>query len=63
MTNPDLCYDIWTVRKVAHDDFGQGHWHFNDHINFLLLHHQDSDDDDIDEYIIEVLNEDLSDEN
>jgi hypothetical protein len=56
MTNPDLCFDIWTVRKVAHDDFGQGHWHFNDHINFLT-HHQDYETD-IDDYIIEVLNDD-----
>jgi len=35
MTNPDLCFDVWTIRKVANDDFGREYWHFDDVVNYL----------------------------
>ena len=30
MTNTDLRSDVWTMRKVATDDFGQEHWDADD---------------------------------
>jgi hypothetical protein len=35
MANPDLCFDVWTIRKVANDDFGQEHWYSNDLVDYL----------------------------
>ena len=35
MTNSDLCFDAWTIRKLANDDFGQENWQFNDAIDYL----------------------------
>jgi hypothetical protein len=35
MTNPDLCFDIWTIRKVKNSDFGREYWHFDDLVNYL----------------------------
>jgi hypothetical protein len=51
MTNSDLCFDAWTIRKVANDNFGQEHWHFHDTINYLeglenQLFANNRDDDD-----------------
>ena len=28
MTDPTLCFDLWTIRKLENDDFDQAHWHF-----------------------------------
>ncbi len=69
MTNTDLCFDMWTVRKIANDDFGQDHWHFNDHINFLNRHHHhhhqgySSYDADDDNHTIESVNENDNNDN
>jgi hypothetical protein len=30
MTNPNLCFDMWTIRKVANSNFGREYWHFDD---------------------------------
>lgn len=59
MTDPDLCFDAWTVRQLANDDFGQEHWHFHDAINFLQgLRNQFFDDNDDDNRVIHQVDED-----
>ncbi|UJR09187.1 hypothetical protein I4U23_013435 [Adineta vaga] len=57
MTNPEVSYDIWTIRKVSNDSFGREYWHFDDIVNYLnensieKNHENDSDDDDENEII------------
>ena len=33
MTNSELCFDLWTVRHIANDDFGQDHWDQDDSVD------------------------------
>jgi hypothetical protein len=40
----DYCFDVWTVRKVASDDFGQDHWDQNDSIDYRQTQNDDDDD-------------------
>ena len=51
MTNPDLCFDMWTIRKVANSDFGREYWHFDDMVNYLnadcTIGVVNEDDDDV----------------
>jgi hypothetical protein len=42
MTNPDFCFDVWTVRQLASDDFGQEYWDNNDSVNYQ---HDEEDPD------------------
>jgi len=35
MSNPELCFDAWAVRKLANDNFGKEHWDNVDAINYL----------------------------
>jgi hypothetical protein len=35
MTDSDLCFDVWTIRKIANSDFGREYWHFDDLVNYL----------------------------
>ncbi len=35
MTNPELCFDAWAIRKLANDNFGKEHWDNVDAINYL----------------------------
>jgi hypothetical protein len=59
MTDSDLCFDAWTVRKLANDDFGQEHWHFHDATNFLQgLSNQFFGDNDGDNRVIDRFDED-----
>jgi len=63
LTNSNLCFDVWTVRKVANHDFGQEHWHYNDATNYLHGHghghrHHFSDDNDDDNRVIQGFDED-----
>ncbi|CAF1222566.1 unnamed protein product [Adineta ricciae] len=34
ITDSNLCFDVWTVRKVATDDFGQDHWDTDDSVDY-----------------------------
>lgn len=34
MTNPDLCFDLWTVRQITNDDFGQDGWDQDDSVDY-----------------------------
>ena len=33
MTNPELCFDLWTVRHITNDDFGQDDWDQDDSVD------------------------------
>jgi C1A family cysteine protease len=46
MTNPNFCFDVWTIRQLASDDFGQEHWDNDDSINYYQV---DEDPDDNEE--------------
>jgi hypothetical protein len=46
MTNPNFCFDVWTIRQLASDDFGQEHWDNDDSINYYQT---DEDPDDNEE--------------
>lgn len=35
MTNPELCFDAWAVRKLATDNFSTEHWDNVDAVNYL----------------------------
>jgi hypothetical protein len=35
MTNSELCFDAWVVRKLAMDNFSTEHWDNVDAINYL----------------------------
>lgn len=49
MTNPQLCFDLWTIRQIANDDFGQDDWDQDDSVD---LHPNDQipPDDNDDEH-------------
>ncbi|CAF0856504.1 unnamed protein product [Adineta steineri] len=42
MTDPNLCFDMWTVRQLASDDFGQDHWDNYDSVDY---HYEEQDPD------------------
>jgi hypothetical protein len=46
MTNPEFCFDVWIIRQLANDDFGQEHWDHDDSVNY---HQTDEDPDDNEE--------------
>jgi C1A family cysteine protease len=45
ITNSDLSFDIWTIRKVATDDFGQDHWDNDDSTDYTQSNNQDDFDE------------------
>ena len=45
LTNSDLCFDVWTIRKVATDDFGQDHWDNDDAVDYRQTDDSNFDDD------------------
>jgi hypothetical protein len=59
LTNTDLCFDVWTVRKLGNNDFGQDNWHSHDIVNYSHVHrHRYSDDTDDDNRFIQGFDED-----
>jgi hypothetical protein len=46
MTDPNLCFDAWTIRKVPNDDFGQDHWDYDDETDYQNVDNSDDNDDD-----------------
>ena len=46
ITNSDLCFDVWTIRKVDTDDFGQDHWDNDDSTDYRQTDNPDIGDDD-----------------
>ena len=66
MTNPDLCFDAWTVRELASDDMGHEGWDNDDEIDFPAAAAAAGDDDDEEDHDedheIEEIEEDDDDE-
>ncbi|CAF3348813.1 unnamed protein product [Rotaria sp. Silwood1] len=58
ITNTEYCFDVWTVRKVAIDDFGQDHWDQDDSIDYQQNFNPDNDNDDGNNRTIEDLDND-----
>lgn len=65
LTDANLCFDVWTVRQIATDDFGRDHWDNSDRINYLqsnanrFLNYNYTDDRS---RVIEAVNEDDDDD-
>ncbi|CAF1374677.1 unnamed protein product [Rotaria sordida] len=58
MTNPEFCFDAWTIRKLMNDDFGQENWCFDDSYNYRDVNHNNySDDTNDNDHVIEKLDE------
>ncbi|CAF3373550.1 unnamed protein product [Rotaria socialis] len=49
MTNQNLCFDAWTVRQLASDDFSQDNWDYNDTVDYQSVDQEPYDDDDDDD--------------
>ncbi|CAF1007465.1 unnamed protein product [Adineta steineri] len=49
IANSDYCFDVWTVRKMETDDFGQDHWDQDDSTDYRQM----SNDDDYSNSIIQ----------
>ncbi|CAF3721088.1 unnamed protein product [Adineta steineri] len=45
LSDPDLCFDSWTIRKVSGDDIGQDHWDYNDDTDYQSNANNYGDDD------------------
>ncbi len=45
IANADYCFDPWTVKKVAGDDFGQDHWDQDDSVDYRQSGNNDDDGD------------------
>ena len=65
LTDANLCFDVWTIRQIATDDFGRDHWDNRDRINYLqsnanrFLNYNYTDDRS---RVIEAVNEDDDDD-
>jgi hypothetical protein len=46
LANTDYCFDVWTIRKLATDDFGQDHWDNDDSTDYRQANDDDNDNDD-----------------
>ena len=34
MTNPELCSDLWSIRKITNSGFDREYWHFDDLVDY-----------------------------
>ncbi|CAF3419814.1 unnamed protein product [Rotaria socialis] len=44
LTDSNLCFDVWTIRKIPTDDFGQDHWDKDDATDYQNNRNNDDDD-------------------
>lgn len=60
MTNKKLCYDLWTVRQIACDNFSNANWDQEDLIDYrdMTASPVPSDENGDDDQLIEVVCED-----
>jgi hypothetical protein len=58
LTNTDYCFDAWTIRKLATDDFGQDNWDNDDSVNYQYANNDYDNDNDDDDHWIENNDED-----
>ena len=57
LANSEFCFDAWTLRKVATEDFGQEHWDNNDSTDYRQVDNNDEDNDNDDNHAIEGFDE------
>ncbi|CAF0778658.1 unnamed protein product [Adineta ricciae] len=50
LTDSDLCFDVWTIRKVSNNDFGKENWDYNDEIDYQNIDNYNYDEDNSDDY-------------
>lgn len=59
ITNPDYCFDAWTIRRVATNDFGHDHWDQDDSVDYKQIDNSDNDEFDDSNRAIERLDDDM----
>lgn len=47
LANTDYCFDVWTIRKLETDDFGQDHWDQDDSTDYREMNDGNDDNDGI----------------
>ncbi|CAF4937264.1 unnamed protein product [Rotaria sp. Silwood1] len=59
LTNPSLCFDIWTIRQLATDNFGRENWDTYDMTDYILAgrNREFNDSFDDNDEIIETFDE------
>jgi hypothetical protein len=58
LANTDYCFDVWTIRKLATDDFGQDYWDNDDSVDYRQANNNGDDNDNDDNHWIETNDED-----
>jgi C1A family cysteine protease len=58
VTNSDYCFDVWTVRQLTTDDFGQEHWDTVDSVDFQQRNNNDDENNNDDNHGIQNIEED-----
>ncbi|UJR09188.1 hypothetical protein I4U23_013436 [Adineta vaga] len=66
MTNPDYCFDVWSIRRLENDDLGHDNWDYNDNVDYRQKPEKDTadndndddDNDNDDNHIVEGFDED-----
>ncbi|CAF1205494.1 unnamed protein product [Didymodactylos carnosus] len=49
LTNSELCFDSWTIRKISNNDFGSDHWDNEDSIDYSQANNWNDNDNIYDE--------------
>lgn len=58
MTNRELCFDTFAIRKLANEALGRQNWDFNDNVDYLDVdRNRSSDDTNDNNYEIRVFDE------
>ena len=60
LTNKRLCFDLWTVRQIANDNFSNDNWDCEDIIDYyaMTMNPEAADDDEADDETVEKVVED-----
>ncbi|CAF3651412.1 unnamed protein product [Rotaria socialis] len=58
VTNIDYCFDVWTVRQLATDDYGQDHWDNTDSVDYQQSKNSDDENNKDDNHVIQNIDED-----
>ncbi|CAF5067053.1 unnamed protein product [Rotaria magnacalcarata] len=58
VTNIDYCFDVWTVRQLATDDYGQDHWDNTDSVDYQQSKNSDDENNNDDNHVIQNIDED-----
>jgi len=58
VTNSEYCFDVWTVRQLTTDDFGQEHWDTVDSVDFQQCNNNDDENNNDANHSIQTIEED-----